>query len=93
MPTKHNDLKALKRLLKELELLITTTTLPQGRGERFKEALSAAIALTDDLLDRTPAAELGKLGGQETAKRGPEYFAQIAGLRKNRSGGRPRKTE
>ena len=26
----------------------------------------------------------------KTAERGPEYFAQIAAMRKNRKGGRPR---
>jgi hypothetical protein len=47
--------------------------------------------LTEDLKEQTPAAFLGSLGGQETAKRGPEYFARIAALRKTRAGGRPRK--
>ena len=39
---------------------------------------------------KTPAAvELGKLGGQKTAERGPEYYAQIQALRKTKAGGRP----
>jgi hypothetical protein len=33
----------------------------------------------------------GKIGGRETAKRGPDYFRKIAAMRKNRKGGRPRK--
>jgi P63C domain-containing protein len=36
------------------------------------------------------AAELGKLGGEKTAERGPEYYAEIQALRKVRAGGRPK---
>ena len=40
---------------------------------------------------KNPAAvELGKLGGQKTAERGPEYFAEINAQRKVRGGGRPK---
>lgn len=40
---------------------------------------------------KNPAAvELGKLGGQKTAKRGPEYYAAIQAKRQVRGGGRPR---
>jgi len=35
------------------------------------------------------AAELGRLGGQKTAERGPEYYAEIQAMRKVRAGGRP----
>src|SRR5436309_4331820 len=35
------------------------------------------------------AVELGRLGGEKTAERGPEYYAQIQALRKVRAGGRP----
>jgi hypothetical protein len=38
-----------------------------------------------------PAAVLGAKGGKVTAKRGPEYFAKIAAMRRTRAGGRPRK--
>ena len=37
------------------------------------------------------AVELGKLGGQKTAERGPEYYAEIQAMRKVRAGGRPPK--
>jgi hypothetical protein len=37
------------------------------------------------------AAALGKLGGEKTAERGPEYFRKIAAIRKTHGGGRPRK--
>lgn len=36
------------------------------------------------------AAELGRLGGQKTAQRGPEYYAEIQAKRQVRSGGRPK---
>jgi len=40
---------------------------------------------------KNPAAvELGKLGGQKTAERGPEYYAEINAKRKTKSGGRPK---
>ncbi|MDP8981059.1 MAG: P63C domain-containing protein [Acidobacteriota bacterium] len=36
------------------------------------------------------AVELGKLGGQKTAERGPEYYAEIQAQRTRRAGGRPK---
>lgn len=36
------------------------------------------------------AAELGRLGGEKTAERGPEYYAEIQAKRKVRAGGRPK---
>src|ERR1035438_1586356 len=36
------------------------------------------------------AAELGRLGGQKTAQRGPEYYAEIQSKRQVRAGGRPK---
>ena len=36
------------------------------------------------------AAELGRLGGQKTAERGPEYYAEIQAKRQTRRGGRPK---
>lgn len=36
------------------------------------------------------AAELGRLGGQKTAERGPEYYAEIQAMRQKRAGGRPK---
>ena len=40
---------------------------------------------------KNPAAvELGKLGGQKTAERGPEYYAEINAKRQIKGGGRPK---
>jgi len=93
MPTKQQDLKALRNLIREADQLLSTTELPEGRSHRAHELLQTAIALADALIATPPAATLGKLGGAKTAKRGAEYFRQIAAMRKTRAGGRPRKTE
>ena len=80
-------------LISEARNILSTTTLPEGRSERACELLSAAVRLADDLLSVSPAAALGKKGGTKTAQRGPDYFRQIAAMRKENKGGRPRKTE
>lgn len=42
---------------------------------------------------KNPAAvSLGRRGGKATAERGPEYFKKIQAMRKNRKGGRPKKS-
>jgi hypothetical protein len=43
--------------------------------------------------DELITAYSGKIGGKKTAKRGPDYFRKIAGMRKTRAGGRPKKTD
>jgi hypothetical protein len=86
---KRNDLKALRNLISEAQTLLMTTNLPEGRSQRANELLTAAVDLADDLLEQSPAATLGAKGGKQTAKRGPEYFRQIAAKRKSFKGGRP----
>jgi hypothetical protein len=68
-----------------------TTSLPEGRSQRANELLTAALHLADNLLEQSPAATLGAKGGKVTAKRGPDYFRQIAAKRKSFKGGRPSK--
>jgi len=87
---KKNDLKTLRNLIAEAQQIIKTTPLPEGRCERIYELLTTAVHLADNLLEVSPAATLGKKGGKATAKRGSEYFRKIAGMRKERKGGRPR---
>lgn len=89
--TKRNDLRALRNLIVEAQSLLSTTNLPEGRSQRAHELLTAAVHLADDLLEQSPAAALGKKGGKTTAKRGPDYFRQIAAMRKEHKGGRPKK--
>lgn len=82
-------------MIEEVDLILETSPeLPENRTGRSRELLKTAIALTDDLLkqEKMPAATLlGHKGGSQTAKRGSEYFRQIAAQRKTRGGGRPRK--
>jgi hypothetical protein len=89
--SRRNDLQALKNLISEAHRTIATTKLPEARSERAEELLRSALALADDLLIANPAAELGKRGGKQTAKRGPDYFRKLAAKRKTHGGGRPRK--
>ena len=94
MATKRTELATLKNLLSEADLILSTTKLPEGRAVRCRELLRSALALTDDLLNsaKLPAAAvLGRKGGSQTAKRGSDYFRQLAAKRKTLGGGRPRK--
>jgi hypothetical protein len=96
MPTDRSSIQALRNLLTETDLLISTTDpMPQNRTPRCRELLKAAIALTDDLLkqQRMTAGELlGRKGGSATAARlGSDHFRQLAAKRKTHGGGRPRK--
>lgn len=92
MMLNKNDLRALRGMITEARTILTTTKLPEGRAERALELLESAVALTDNLIETpTVAASLGRKGGKATAKRGPEYFAKIASMRKTKAGGRPKK--
>lgn len=88
---RRNDLKALRNLISEAQNILATTKLPEARSERAYELLTAAVNLADDLLQQSPAAALGKKGGNVTAKRGSDYFRKLAAMRKERKGGRPPK--
>jgi hypothetical protein len=85
------ELEALRSLIQQSHELLEPLDLPEGRGKRARELLTAALALADDLLATKPAATLGAKGGTATAKRGKEYYSQIAAMRKTKGGGRPRK--
>lgn len=86
------ELEAVRNLVMQSRELIDPAVIPQGRAERAHELLDAATHLIEDLLTQSPAATLGSKGGKSTAKRGPDYFRELAGKRKVKSGGRPRKT-
>ena len=92
MTRKKNDLSALRGIVGAAHDLLRTTNLPEERSQRAYEFLTAALHLIDGLLEESPAATLGAKGGKETAKRGSEYFRQIAAKRKTRAGGRPKKS-
>ena len=94
MPTNRTELAAIKRMLFQVNFMLTS---PNDFADalRCRELVEAAIAITDDLLKqekKLPAARiLGSKGGSVTAKRGSEYFRQLAAKRKTNAGGRPRK--
>ncbi len=94
--SQRKQLAALKNLLSETDhILATTPELPENRTARCCELLRSALALTDDLLSQSkqPAAiALGRKGGSVIAKRGSDYFRNLAARRKTHGGGRPRKS-
>jgi hypothetical protein len=92
MASPRTGLIALRNLITQADLILVGVESPEAA--RCHELLSAAMALADDLLTSakaSPAVALGRKGGTVTAKRGPEYFRNLAALRKTRGGGRPRK--
>jgi hypothetical protein len=97
MPSNRTELAALKRLLTQADrILASAPELPENRTTSCREVLSAALALTEDLIkESTPtssAAILGRKGGSTTAKRhGAEHYRAMAAKRKTHGGGRPRK--
>jgi hypothetical protein len=90
----RKELAALKNLLSEADLILSTTELPQNRTARCRELLGAALTIADDLLSQSKtsvaAITLGRKGGSVTAKRGSDYFRKLAARRKTHGGGRPR---
>jgi len=95
MPSNRSQLNALRRMIAEADhILATLPPLPENRTARCRELLGSALALADDLRKQSKlpaAAVLGARGGSQTAKRGSEYFRQLAAKRKTRAGGRPPK--
>lgn len=90
----RRDLKALHRLINQADLVLATIPDPNSSIRSARESLMAALALSKDLVKREPdAVALGSKGGSVTAQRGPEYYAKIGAMRKNRRGGRPRKRQ
>jgi hypothetical protein len=91
----RTELAALKNLIAECDqILETTPELPENRTTRCRELLASALALTGDLIKqaKTPSAvALGRKGGSVIAKRGADYFRNLAAKRKTHGGGRPRK--
>jgi hypothetical protein len=97
MLSSRTELTALKNLISQADrILATAPELPENRTAAARESLSAALALTDDLLKQaaptTSAAILGRKGGSTTSLRhGVEHYRAMAAKRKTHGGGRPRK--
>jgi hypothetical protein len=88
---------ALRDMIVEAHDILRTTKLQEGRSERAYELLTAAVHLSNKLISDNDeaandlAAVLGMKGGKKTATKGADYFRKIAGMRKEKKGGRPRK--
>ena len=101
MPVDKASLQALKNILTEIYLLVSTSPqpMPQNRTPRCLELTHTALALTDDILKQAhsrmaPAVVLGHKGGSTTSQRhGVEHYRMMAAARKTHAGGRPRKAE
>lgn len=94
MSAHRQSLLALKRLITQADHVYSDRSIPDAVRSRGGELLMAATALVSDLLKQDhslAAAELGSKGGLQTAKKGSEYFRQLAAKRKTKAGGRPRK--
>jgi hypothetical protein len=94
MSSQRSSLLALKRLISQAEMVYSDRAVPDTVRNRGAELFNAASALVNDLLKQdhsAAAAELGAKGGSQTAKKGSEYFRQLAAKRKTLGGGRPRK--
>jgi hypothetical protein len=83
----------LKTIKKRLEKALNG--LEAGTGvSHVKLEIASAMAMLDELIRQgqlPSAVELGRLGGTVTAKRGSDYFRELAARRKTNAGGRPRK--
>jgi hypothetical protein len=66
------------------------TAPPQECRRIITEVLKQAERLSESIA--SAPAKLGQMGGRETAKRGSEWFRQLAAKRRTRSGGRPKTT-
>ncbi len=99
-PTTRRDLKAIHRLVNQADLVLETIPNPHPSIPSARESLTAALALSKNLITRTAkkdipqtAAEMGAKGGKKTAQRGPEYYRELAAKRKTRGGGRQKSSK
>jgi len=89
-------LETLRSLILEAKHNLELLELEEPRVVHSRELLDAAVAQVDDAIATPAAAVIGAKGGNATAKRmakkDPGYYKRIAGMRKKRAGGRPRKS-
>lgn len=61
---RQRDMEALRALIDEACLVVSTAELPEGRSKRAVSLLDAARSLADDLIARPPdAVAIGQRGG------------------------------
>ena len=80
----------------DVQHIMRLLAAPLSEEDRIKCGRAAGRAVerlrrAADTLSMNPASLLGRIGGAKTAERGPDYFRQIAAMRKTRAGGRPKK--
>ncbi|HML17944.1 MAG TPA: hypothetical protein VK419_13015 [Bryobacteraceae bacterium] len=77
------------------KLLVTLRKALSAPPEQMKRLVGDAIQQTEHLKASMKKAAVGRgrKGGKKTAERGPEYFKQIAAMRKKHAGGRPKKAD
>src|ERR1051325_4311792 len=89
------QLETLRSLILQAKHNLELLEMDHPQVARSRELLGEAVAITDDLIATPPAAIIGAKGGLATKKtmrrKDPEYYARIAGMRKKRAGGRPKK--
>jgi hypothetical protein len=81
---------AFEKLSGVLRRASESVTLEESRA-LISEAIQRAERLSKAIT--MASVKRGRKGGTKTAERGPDYFRQIAGMRKTRAGGRPRKSK
>lgn len=89
------QLTTLRSLVLQAKHNLESLEIEDPRVVRSRELLDAAVVLVEDVIATPAAAVIGAKGGKATAKRmakkDPQYYARIAGMRKKRAGGRPKK--
>lgn len=92
MPKPTNPPSPYPRMIsaiRNLALLIKSSETYEARDALQEKIIRRLDSLSERL--KSAAEERGRKGGSKTAERGPDYFREIAAMRKTRSGGRPRK--
>jgi hypothetical protein len=90
-------MNASAKNIKDLQMvrrLINQAVAADTPADSLK-SLETATRYVDRLIVRIEQAPslLGAKGGQKTAERGPDYYREIAAMRKTRAGGRPKKQQ
>ena len=92
----RNSVEALKNILEEIELLVSTADpLSQNRTPACLDLIHTAQALAEDIAKQervAPAAAMGRKGGNATSRKlGADHYRRMAAARRTHAGGRPRK--
>ncbi|WP_263379703.1 hypothetical protein [Granulicella paludicola] len=83
------SLKTIQKHLAKVDKALAAGDTAQAQSDLLLAMDALGVLLTQE---KTPAAVmLGSKGGAVTAKRGSDYFRELAARRKTNAGGRPRK--